>query len=60
MNQEQKYKIQEDISEILNDTGAYNQITDIIKRKYNIELDSDSPIFNYIEEAMVDMILSID
>lgn len=49
-----------DLSEILNDTKAYRKIIEMVKEKYNIDLENYDHIFRYIEEAMADMILTID
>lgn len=57
---EKKEKLGLDLSEILNNTGAYSQITSMVNEKYGIDLDGYSHIFNYIEETLVEMILTVD
>ena len=39
----------ENVSTVLNDTGAYNKIGEVL----GIEIDNDSMIFNEIEEFIV-------
>lgn len=39
----------ENVSNVLNDTGAYNQIGEVL----GIEIDNDSDIFREIEEFIV-------
>lgn len=57
---EKKEELELDLSEILNDTGAYLQIISMVNEKYGIDLDDYSHIFNYIEEALAEMILTVD
>ena len=57
MNNEQKQELVEKVSNTLNNTGAYNEIVDIIQKATGLSVDNDSHVFSEIEEIIVDLII---
>lgn len=56
----EKEKLQHQISEIFNSTGAYKGIVNKVKKELGIDLEKSDHIFNYIEECIVDMIFELE
>lgn len=56
LSEEKKYKAQLELSEFLNDTGAYNKIQNIAILFFGKEIDNDSDFWNELEENIIDMI----
>lgn len=46
------------VSDILNDTGAWQKIVDLLESERNIKVDADSTVFNDIEENIVELMLN--
>lgn len=55
MSEAEKESLKEKISEVLNCTGAYTQIQDLLK-KVGSEVDNDSDIWNEVEESIVEIL----
>lgn len=53
MSEETRQELAEKISNVLNGTGAYNQIVEIIESETGLSIDCDSYAFNEIEETFL-------
>ena len=51
-----KEKLKLEISEILNDSGAYSQIKEAVKDIAGIDVDFDSEKWHEIEETLVNIL----
>jgi uncharacterized protein YfbU (UPF0304 family) len=58
--EEKKSELILDLSNVLNDTGAYLKIIDVVYEKYGIDMNDYDHVFTYIEEVLSDMILNIE